>query len=278
MQTRDRKLGRTVTLSIRDPDPDPDRDHAWGKVSFTVGIGGISTCCHGTAAQQIIGARQWVKWIHIHYGCILTFHCHFLSSISHPQAWGPWSQSGCVGFSGERHRHPCHVPVLPYLLPARTIQPRQGQEGGTEQVGRMKDAGIKPSIWPLWLNLLHFHTVCCCQTCSLVFEQTRKLVMFSPSQVQGQALIASQWVLAGERRGRMGSLPSSKDLPPLTEDEPPSGPWQPPLSHRRPHWIWEQRIPEVIDQHSKGAMPHFHLVHVFFNENNKDARNHYYYN
>lgn len=52
-------------------------------------------------------------------------------------AGGPRPESGCAGFSGERHRHPRHVAVLPHLLPAGAIQPqpRPSQEGRTQQVG-----------------------------------------------------------------------------------------------------------------------------------------------
>lgn len=74
---------------------------------------------------------------------------------------------------------------------------------------------------------------------------TSKLRLFSPIQAQREALGTSQWVLAGERRGGVGSFPSSQDLPPLPEDEPSPGAWQPPLPDRRPRWIWEQRLPEV---------------------------------
>lgn len=62
----------------------------------------------------------------------------FPPSHSHPQARGPWSQSGRVGFSRQWHRHPRHVPVLPHLLPAGAIQSGPSQEGGTEQVGLEK--------------------------------------------------------------------------------------------------------------------------------------------
>lgn len=59
----------------------------------------------------------------------------FLPTYSDPQAGGPRPESGCVGFSGEWHRHPRDVPVLPHLLSARTIQQGPSQEGGPEQVG-----------------------------------------------------------------------------------------------------------------------------------------------
>lgn len=77
-------------------------------------------------------------------GCntlIVTGSGHFLhlntfsSPSSDPQAGGPRSESGRAGFSGEWHRHPRHVPVVPHLLPARTIRQGQSQERGTEQVG-----------------------------------------------------------------------------------------------------------------------------------------------
>lgn len=56
-------------------------------------------------------------------------------------------------------------------------------------------------------------------------------------------------MLAGERRGWVGSLPSTQDLPSFPEDEPPSGTRQSALPDWRPQWIWEQRIPEVNWQH-----------------------------
>lgn len=58
----------------------------------------------------------------------------FSPTQSDPQAWGPWSESGRVGLSGEWHRHPRHVPVLPHLLSAGALQPGPSQKGGTEQV------------------------------------------------------------------------------------------------------------------------------------------------
>lgn len=67
----------------------------------------------------------------------------------------------------------------------------------------------------------------------------------SLSQAQGEAHEPPQRVLAGERRGWVGGVPSSQDLPSLAEDEPPPGSRQPPLPDRRTQRIREQRVPEV---------------------------------
>lgn len=75
--------------------------------------------------------------------------------------------------------------------------------------------------------------------------KTPELMRISPSQAQGEALEPSQRVLAGERRGGVGGVPSPKDLPSLAEDEPPPGSRQPPLPDRRTQRIREQGLPEV---------------------------------
>lgn len=59
---------------------------------------------------------------------IPDFQCGLLCKCgSHSQTRGPRAESGRAGIGSEQHRHPRHVRVLHYLLPAGAHEQREGR-------------------------------------------------------------------------------------------------------------------------------------------------------